>query len=104
VEKKTLGIALFLIDLREAKGKYIKLEEIPNNIRRCIDANTMYIEGLPVPAENLLGDKMRCFYHLLEEANVERTLLAGQSVAVGRYAIRKAVEYAKQRVVFPQIL
>ena len=101
VEKKTLGIALFLIDFREARGKYVKLEEIPNNVRRCIDTNTMYIEDLPVPAENLLGDRMRGFYHLLEEANAERTLIAGQSVAVGRYAIRKAVEYAKQRVVFP---
>jgi acyl-CoA dehydrogenase len=101
VEKKTLGIALFLIDLRHAKGKYIKLEEIPNNIRRCIDTNTLYIEDLPVPAENILGQKERGFYYLLEEANVERTLYAGQGIAAGRYVIKKAVEYAKQRIVFP---
>jgi acyl-CoA dehydrogenase len=101
VEKKTLGIALFLIDFRHTKGKYIKIEEIPNNVRRCIDTNILYIEDLPVPAENILGQKERGFYYLLEEANIERTMIAGQAVAAGRYVIKKAVEYAKQRIVFP---
>jgi Acyl-CoA dehydrogenases len=101
VEKKTLGIALFLVDLREAKNKYIRIEEIPNNLRRPIDTNIIYIENLPVPAENILGDKMRGFYYLMEESSVERTLIAGQCISAARYAIKKAIEYAKQRVVFP---
>jgi len=101
VEKKTLGISLFLVDLREAKNKYITLEEIPNNVRRCIDTNVLYIEDLPVPADHLLGVEGRGLYHLLEEANAERALIAGQSVAAGKYVIKKAVEYANQRIVFP---
>lgn len=101
VEKRTLGIALFLVDLRDAKGKHIRIEEIPNNVRRCIDTNILYIENLSVPEENLLGDKMKGFYHLMEESSVERALIAGQCISAGRYAIKKAVEYAKQRIVFP---
>ncbi|MEM1942619.1 MAG: acyl-CoA dehydrogenase family protein [Nitrososphaerota archaeon] len=100
-KKKTEGIALFLVDLRNSLGKEIKVEEIPNNVRRPIDTNMMYIDELAVPADHLLGDEVRGFYHLLEGANVERTLIAGQCVSMGRYAVKKAVEYAMQRVVFP---
>lgn len=101
VKKKTEGIALFLVDLRKSLGKEVKIEEIPNNVRRPIDTNIMYINDLVVPEDHLLGDEMTGFYNLLEGANVERTLISGQCVAMGKYVIRKAVEYAKERVVFP---
>lgn len=101
VRKKTEGIALFLVDLRGKIGKKIRLEEVPNNVRRPIDTNVMYIDELAVPASHLLGDEKMGFYHLIEEANVERALIAGQCVSMGRYAIRRAVEYAKGRIVFP---
>ncbi|MEM2238150.1 MAG: acyl-CoA dehydrogenase family protein [Candidatus Caldarchaeum sp.] len=100
-KKKTEGIALFLVDLRNSLGKEIKVEEIPNNVRRPIDTNMMYINELSVPAHHLLGDEVKGFYYLLEEANVERTLIAGQCVSMGRYAVKRAVEYAKERIVFP---
>ncbi|MEM2652207.1 MAG: acyl-CoA dehydrogenase family protein, partial [Candidatus Caldarchaeum sp.] len=82
-------------------GKEIKIEEIPNNIRRPIDTNMMYISELSIPKEHLLGDELKGFYYLLEGANVERTLIAGQCISMGRYAVKRAVEYAGQRVVFP---
>ncbi|MEM2052005.1 MAG: acyl-CoA dehydrogenase, partial [Candidatus Caldarchaeum sp.] len=100
-KKKTEGIALFLVDLRDHLGKEIKIEEIPNNIRRPIDTNMMYISELSIPKEHLLGDELKGFYYLLEGANVERTLIAGQCISMGRYAVKRAVEYAGQRVVFP---
>jgi len=101
VQKKTMGICLFLVDLREAKGKQVKFYELPNNVRRPIDTNIVYIENLVVPKENILGDKERGFYHIMEESNVERVLLAGQMISAGRYVIKRAVDYAKKRVVFP---
>ncbi|MCS7137816.1 MAG: acyl-CoA/acyl-ACP dehydrogenase [Candidatus Caldarchaeum sp.] len=100
-KKKTEGIALFLVDLRKTLGKEVKIEEIPNNIRRPIDTNMMYLNDLVVPEEYMLGDGRSGFYCLLEGANVERTLIAGQCVAMGRYAVRRAVEYARERIVFP---
>lgn len=99
--KKTEGIALFLVDLRNRLGKEVEIQEIPNNVRRPIDTNMMYINELAVPKDHLLGDEQRGFYYLLEGANVERTLIAGQCVSMGRYAVKKAVEYAEQRIVFP---
>jgi len=99
--RKTLGITLFLVDLSKAMGKHIRIEEIPNNLRRFVDTNMMYIEELPVPEDHVLGEVDKGFYILMEESNVERTLLAAQCVASGRWVIRKAVEYAKQRIVFP---
>jgi len=100
VEKRTQGISLFLVDFREAK-KYIKTVEIPNNVRRAVDTNILYIENLPIPKENLLGEEGKGLYYLLEEADIERLLIAGQSVASGKYVIKRAVEYAKSRIVFP---
>jgi acyl-CoA dehydrogenase len=99
--RKTFGITLFLVDLDKAKGKYIRVEEVPNNLRRFVDTNTLYIEELPVPEDHVLGEVDKGFYILMEESNVERALMASQCVASGRWVIRKAVEYAKQRVVFP---
>ncbi len=99
--RRTYGITLFFIDLRQALDKYIRIEEVPNNLRRFIDTNIMYIENLPVPADHVIGEVDKGFYILMEESSVERALMAAQCVASGRWVIRKAVEYAKQRIVFP---
>lgn len=99
--RKTLGIALFLVDLREAKGRHLRFEDVPNNLRRFVDTSIVYIEDLPVPAENVLGDPMKGFYILMEEANAERAFIAAQCVGSGRWVIEKAVEYARERIVFP---
>ncbi|MEB3778857.1 MAG: acyl-CoA/acyl-ACP dehydrogenase [Desulfurococcales archaeon] len=99
--RKTHGITLFLVDLRKAKGKNIRYSEIPNNLRRFVDTSIVYIEDLEVPAENVIGEVDKGFYILMEESNVERALIASQCIGSGRWVIRRAVEYAKERIVFP---
>lgn len=98
-EKKTHGISLFLVDIRKNRNR-IELSEIPNNARRCIDTNVVYLNEVEVPAENLIGEKDKGFYILMEEANAERVLIAGQLISAGKWALNRAAEYARQRVVF----
>jgi len=99
VEKKTQGISLFLVDIRKNRNR-IELSEIPNNARRSIDTNVVHLNEVEVPAENLIGEKDKGFYILMEEANAERVLIAGQLINAGKWALNRAAEYARQRVVF----
>ncbi|MCS6784274.1 MAG: acyl-CoA/acyl-ACP dehydrogenase [Candidatus Caldarchaeum sp.] len=99
VKKRTDGITLFLVDLRKNKDS-IFVREIPNNVRRMVDTNELIIEELAVPEEYVIGEVGRGFYHLLEVINAERIEIAAECVGLGRYVIKRAVEYAKNRVVF----
>jgi len=99
VKRRTDGITLFLVDLRKSGGS-ITVREIPNNVRRMVDTNELIIENLVVPESHVIGDIDKGFYHLLEVINAERIEIAAECIGLGRYVISKAVEYAKNRVVF----
>lgn len=97
--KKTKGISLFLVDVREAGGS-IEARRVHMMTRHSVDTNMLFISDLKVPKENLLGEEGNGFYHLLDILNPERIYLAAECIGLGRLAIQRAVEYAKQRVVF----
>lgn len=99
VKKRTDGITLFLVDLRKANGA-ITVREIPNNVRRMVDTNELFIEDLIVPESHVIGEVGKGFYHLLEVLNAERIEIAAECIGLGRHVINKAVEYAKTRIVF----
>ncbi len=99
VKKRTDGITLFLVDLREAADS-IAVREIPNNVRRMVDTNELIIEDLIVPESHVIGEVGKGFYHLLEVVNAERIEIAAECIGLGRYVLNKAVEYAKARMVF----
>jgi acyl-CoA dehydrogenase len=98
VAKKTDGLSVFLVDLREARGRGLEIRPLPAMINH--NATEVFMDGLEVPAENLIGEEGKGFRYLLDGLNAERILVATESVGDGRWFIRKAVEYANSRVVF----
>ncbi|MEM4139230.1 MAG: acyl-CoA dehydrogenase family protein, partial [Sulfolobaceae archaeon] len=97
VERKTDGITLFLVDLREGK-KGIEMREIKTMSNT--DAYELFIEELEVPEENVIGEVGKGFYHLLDLLNAERFMIAAEMIGNAEWFISKAVEYAKNRIVF----
>ncbi|WP_340110387.1 acyl-CoA dehydrogenase family protein [Pikeienuella sp. HZG-20] len=98
VKRKTDGLSVFLVDMREAKGNGLKI----NPIDAMINHNTteIFIEDLRVPAENLIGEEGKGFRYILDGMNAERILVASESLGDGKWFIRKASDYASERVVF----
>jgi len=97
VEKKTDGITLFLVDLREAR-EGIEMREIKTMSNT--NAYEMFIDGLKVPENNVIGEVGRGFYYLLDLLNAERFMVAAEMIGNAEWFINKAVEYANNRVVF----
>jgi acyl-CoA dehydrogenase len=95
--KKAEGLTLFYTDLDR---KYVELREIDKMGRAAVDSNQMFIDGLPVPVEDRLGEEGEGFRCILHGMNPERILVASESVGLGRAALRKATQYAKERIVF----
>lgn len=98
VAKKTDGISVFLIDLREARGNGVDIRPI----KALINHNTteIFIDNLRVPASALVGEEGKGFRYILDGMNAERILVASECIGDGRYMVRRAVEYAKERKVF----
>jgi acyl-CoA dehydrogenase len=78
----------------------VDVTEIEKMGRKCVDSNAVFIDNLPVPPENLLGEEGKGFKYLLHGLNPERVLIAAEAVGLGRVALKRAVQYAKERIVF----
>jgi alkylation response protein AidB-like acyl-CoA dehydrogenase len=91
------GITLFVADFDRSK---ITARVIDKLGRAAVDSNEIFIDGLEIPAENVVGEVGQGFYHLLDSLNPERILTAIEAVGIGRAALERAVQYAKERVVF----
>jgi acyl-CoA dehydrogenase len=97
VKKPTDGMTLFYTDLDR---KYVEVREIEKMGRKAVDSNAVFIDGLPIPEENRIGEEGRGFHYLLDGLNPERIMVAAEAIGLGRLALRKAVDYARERVVF----
>ncbi|HEY3887086.1 MAG TPA: acyl-CoA dehydrogenase family protein [Caulobacteraceae bacterium] len=97
VAKPTQGLSLFYTDLDR---DHIDAKPIPKMGRRAVECNTLFIDNLPVPADDLIGEEGRGFEYLLQGLNPERVLFAVEAVGLGRAAIARAATYANERVVF----
>lgn len=97
-KKRTDGLSVMLVDLREAVGNGLEIRPIETMINH--HANELIIDNLAVPAENLIGEEGQGFRYILSSMNAERILIASESVGDGRYFVEKAVNYASSRVVF----
>lgn len=98
VTKRTDGLSVFLVDLREAKGNGVDIRPI----KAMINHNTteIFIENLRVPVENLIGEEGKGFRYILDGMNAERILVASECVGDGRWLLKKGVAYANERRVF----
>ncbi len=97
VEKKTRGISLFLVDLRESR-EGLEVQPIDTMVNH--ETNQLFFDDLTVPAENLIGEAGRGFYYVLDGMNAERILIASESVGDGYFFVDRATDYANEREVF----
>jgi len=97
VRRKTEGLTLFYTDLDRARVEVRLIEKMG---RHAVDSNMLFIDGLRIPVEDRIGEEGAGFRAILHGMNPERILIAAEAVGIGRAALAKAAEYAKQRVVF----
>jgi acyl-CoA dehydrogenase len=97
VKRPTDGLSLFYTKLDR---DFVHVREIEKMGRKAVDSNELFIEGLPVPIEDRIGDEGQGFAAILHGMNPERILLAAEAVGIGRAALARAVSYAKERIVF----
>ena len=96
-KKPTLGLSLFYTALDR---KFVEVREIEKMGRKAVDSNQVFIDGLKVPEEDRIGEEGRGFEYILHGMNPERILIAAEGVGLGKVALRRATQYAKDRVVF----
>jgi acyl-CoA dehydrogenase len=97
VKRPTDGLSLFYVDFDRTK---IEAQPIPKMGRRAVECNTLFIDGLEVPHDALIGEEGGGFKILLSGLNPERVLFAVEAIGLGRAALKRAAQYAKERVVF----
>jgi acyl-CoA dehydrogenase len=95
--RRTDGMTLFLADLDR---RHVDIRPIAKMGREAVDSNELFIDGLEVPESHRVGEEGRGFEYLLDGLNPERILIGVEALGLGRAAIRRAVRYANERVVF----
>jgi acyl-CoA dehydrogenase len=95
--KRTEGLSLFYTDLDR---RHVEVREIEKMGRKAVDSNMLFIDALPVPVADRIGEEGRGFEYILHGMNPERILIAAEAVGLGRIALSKAAGYARERVVF----
>ncbi len=98
VKKKTEGLSVFLVDLRERMGKGLTVRPIRNMVNH--ETNELFFDNFEVPAENLIGEEGRGFSYILDGMNAERILIAAECIGDGYWFLDKARRYASERIVF----
>ncbi len=96
-KRPTDGLSLFYTALDRA---HIEVREIAKMGRHAVDTNMLFIDGLLVPGDDLIGEEGRGFDYLLHAFNPERILVAAEAIGIGQDALRRAANYARERVVF----
>jgi acyl-CoA dehydrogenase len=96
-KKPTDGITIFYTDLDRSK---IAVHRIPKMGRKAVDSNAIFIDGLFIPDSDRIGEEGKGFGYILHSLNPERVLIASEAIGIGQDALRRATQYAKDRVVF----
>lgn len=98
VTKKSEGMSIFMVDLREAEKKGMTVRPIPNMVNH--ETNELFFEDLEIPAENLIGQEGQGFKYILDGLNAERTLIAAECIGDGYWFMDRVTNYVKDRNVF----
>jgi acyl-CoA dehydrogenase len=98
VAKKTEGLSVLLVDMREAVGSGMELRPVRTMMNHS--AVEVFIEELRVPARNLIGEEGKGFRYILDSMNAERLLIASECIGDARWFLEKASDWARERVVF----
>ncbi|API78048.1 acyl-CoA dehydrogenase family protein [Ralstonia pseudosolanacearum] len=97
-QKKSEGMSIFLVDLREAIGNGLSVQPILNMVNH--ETNELFFDNLEIPAETLIGEEGKGFKYILDGLNAERTLIAAECIGDGYWFIDKVTKYVNERVVF----
>src|SRR5262245_12255566 len=95
--RPTDGLSLFYTDLDR---HHVQVHEIHKMGRAAVDSNSTFFDGLKVPLDDRIGEEGKDFRYRLDGINPERILIAAEAVGIGRRALAKAAQYARERVVF----
>ena len=98
VKKKSEGMSIFIVDLREAIGQGLTVRPILNMVNH--ETNELFFDNLEIPAENLIGEEGQGFKYILTGLNAERVLIAAECIGDGYWFIDKVTAYTKERMVF----
>ncbi|MDW3685712.1 acyl-CoA dehydrogenase family protein [Cupriavidus sp. CV2] len=98
VKRKSEGLSVFVVDLREAIGKGLTVRPIRNMVNH--ETNELFFDNLEIPAENLIGEEGKGLKYILDGLNAERILIASECVGDGYWFIERASSYARERIVF----
>ena len=98
VEKRTDGLSVLLVDMKEAVGNGLTIKPIDTMVNH--HTNEMFYDNLRVPVENLIGEEGKGFRYILDGMNAERILAAAEGLGDARYFIERARKYACEREVF----
>ncbi|KQR55563.1 acyl-CoA dehydrogenase family protein [Acidovorax sp. Leaf160] len=98
VTKKSEGMSIFMVDLRQAEKSGMTVRPIANMVNH--ETNELFFENLEIPAENLIGEEGQGFKYILDGLNAERTLIAAECIGDGYWFIDRITRYAKDRQVF----
>ena len=98
VTKKSEGMSIFMVDLREAEKKGMTVRPIPNMVNH--ETNELFFENLEIPEENLIGEEGKGFKYILDGLNAERTLIAAECIGDGYWFLDRVTNYVKDRQVF----
>jgi alkylation response protein AidB-like acyl-CoA dehydrogenase len=98
VTKRTEGLSVFLVDMREARGHGLTIQPIDTMMNHATTA--VFFDGMRVPAANLIGTEGQGFRYILSGMNAERALIAAECIGDAKWFIARATQYAKEREVF----
>ncbi|MBT4807052.1 MAG: acyl-CoA/acyl-ACP dehydrogenase, partial [Acidiferrobacteraceae bacterium] len=98
VEKKTDGLSVLLVDMREARGKTLTIRPIRTMMNHA--TTEIFFDDMRVPVDNLIGEEGRGFRYILSGMNTERILIAAECIGDAKWFIEKATAYASERSVF----
>jgi len=97
LDNKTLGLSAFIVDIREA-GSHLKIQPLDMTFNH--HSNVLYFDDLEIPEENLIGEEGMGFRYVIDSWNVERILIASESIGDADWFIEKATDYGSKREVF----
>ena len=98
VARKTDGLSVFIVDMREVVGKSLTIRPIRTMMNHA--TTEVFFDNMRIPAANLLGEEGKGFRYILSGMNAERVLIAAECVGDAKWFTRRSVEYAKERQVF----
>ena len=98
VKKKSEGMSIFMVDLRQAEQSGMTVRPIPNMVNH--ETNELFFENLEIPEENLIGEEGGGFKYILDGLNAERTLIAAECIGDGYWFLDRVTKYVNERIVF----